>query len=78
MAEGKQIIGQATIKKYKCTNCGNVERFTTNHYGQIYNTSCSKCSWKGGHLRTWDCLEPLPDGWDRPTPWTEVKIEAIR
>jgi hypothetical protein len=77
MTEGKQTVGPAILKRYKCTNCDHIELFTTNHYGDIYNTRCPNCFWKGGYLRTFECLEPLPEGWAKPEPWKKVKLSDI-
>jgi len=58
-----------TSKLYRCTQCGNTSKQTTNHYGNTwsagrYNT-CSKCPpfkkypLYGGQT-VWECLDNPP------------------
>lgn len=36
------MMSKITIKKYYCPTCGNEEKHSTNHYGEIYS-GCKKC-----------------------------------
>jgi len=64
-----QSTGPQTAKRYKCTGCGHVSTYMTNHYGQFYDR-CKECSWKSpmNPIKTHDCLEPIPDGWVKAVP----------
>jgi hypothetical protein len=35
-------MGKITVKNYYCPACGNKEKHSTNHFGEIYS-SCKKC-----------------------------------
>ena len=39
------VSGRVQWKDYRCGVCGNVQSFSTNHYGQILG-HCDSCSWK--------------------------------
>lgn len=70
-----KTIGKYSYKQYKCRRCGSIESVGTNHWGEIYSP-CKNCNWKhpmDGNP-TWDCLEPMPDGYDKPEPWKKVKL----
>lgn len=72
------ITGKYSIKEYKCPRCGAIEKHGTNHWGEIY-VSCKSCSWKHPleYLVVMECQEPLPEGYDKPTPWKMVKLGDI-
>lgn len=72
-----QIIGKMTPKKYRC-ECGYESTHSTNHFGEFY-AKCPNCSWKTpmDPIKTHECLEPLPEGWDRPVPWKKVRLGDI-
>lgn len=70
-----KTTGKYSHKQYKCRRCGSIESVGTNHWGEIYSR-CKNCNWKhpmDGNP-TWDCLEPMPDGYDKPEPWKKVKL----
>lgn len=74
----KPTTGKHTVKEYKCTSCGAVEKHGTNHWGEIY-PKCRSCGWRhpmnlGGRFV---CLENCPDTHDLPTPWKTVKLGDI-
>lgn len=73
-----KTIGPYSMKRYRCTRCGNVEMHGTNHWGEIY-PSCNKCSWKNplDPSPIWKCLEKMPKGYKRPTPWKKVKLGDV-
>jgi len=64
-----KITGRIAVKPYQC-QCGHISQHSTNHYGEIY-LQCNKCL-NGVSVHT--CLEPLPKGWGKPTPWKMVKL----
>lgn len=70
--------GKVTSKKYKCQGCGHESMHSTNHYGEIY-VACPQCSWKSptDKIKVYECLEPLPEGWEKPAPWEIVKLGDI-
>jgi DNA-directed RNA polymerase subunit RPC12/RpoP len=70
--------GPYSLKEYRCTRCGRKELHGTNHWGEIY-TSCKECSWKNpnDYISTWECLEPMPEGYTRPWPWKKVKLGDV-
>ena len=69
--------GKLTAKRYRC-ECGYKSTHSTNHYGAFYDR-CPKCSWKSpmDPIKVHTCLEPLPEGWERPEPWKKVKLGDI-
>jgi len=73
-----KTIGKCTPKKYKCTRCGHVSLHSTNHYGDIY-PRCKNCGWKHSMEmgQVHKCLEKLPKGWKKPTPWKMVKLGDV-
>lgn len=70
--------GEMAEKKYKCQGCGHESMHYTNHYGEFYER-CPKCSWKTpmDPVRVYECLEPLPEGWQKPPPWKKVKLGDV-
>jgi DNA-directed RNA polymerase subunit RPC12/RpoP len=74
----KKITGKVTPKLYKCTECGFEQLHSTNHWGEIY-PSCPNCSWKKPMQLgvVWECLEPIPEGYQKPEPWKMVKLGDI-
>ena len=70
--------GKYTYKNYKCTRCGNVEKQRSNHWGDIY-PRCKECSWKNpmDPFSVWECLEPMPVGYEKPEPWVKVRLGDI-
>ena len=73
-----QKIGKVTLKRYKCKNCGFESMYSTNHYGSIY-PKCSNCGWKHPMMmgQIHECLEPLPEGWEKPEEWKIVKLSDV-
>lgn len=73
-----RTTGKITSKRYRCTECGHEKMTSTNHYGEFYDR-CPKCSWKSpmDPTKTWECLEPLPEGWKKPTPWKKMKLGDV-
>ena len=73
-----QTTGKISSKLYKCTECGHESLHSTNHYGEIY-PSCRNCSWKSplSPTKVHVCLEPLPEGWQKPAPWKTVKLGDV-
>lgn len=72
-----ETIGKISSKRYACAECGHVVEQSTNHYGQTYSWGrvnvCPNCPpWK--RPNTWNCLEPLPEGMERPENWTKTTI----
>ena len=74
-----KTTGKYSIKPYHCERCGNVEQHGTNHWGEFYNTRCKGCSWKNplDPFVTWICDEPLPEGYEKPTPWKKATLGEI-
>lgn len=74
----KKTIGKVTHKLYKCVNCGHEQLQGTNHWGDIY-PHCPKCQWKRPMEfgSRWECLEPIPEGYDKPEPWVTVKLGDV-
>lgn len=68
----KPTTGKYSRKPYRCTGCGTEENHGTNHWGDIY-PHCRKC----GSVTVWNCLEPLPEGYDTPPKWKIVKLGDI-
>jgi hypothetical protein len=66
--------GKISYKNYKCTECGYESKHQTNHYGEIY-PGCPKCARPGPKRHV--CLDPIPAGWDVPTPWKLVSLRDI-
>lgn len=72
-----QTTGKMTAKQYRCMRCQHIRTETTNHYGKIYSR-CPECSWKHPMDATVsECIEPLPEGWDRPADWTIDRLGDI-
>ena len=74
----KPTTGPQSVKEYKCTACGAIEKHTTNHWGDIY-PACRSCSWKRPMEmgQTFECLEPCPETHDKPEPWTKVTLNDV-
>ena len=72
----KPTTGKYSQKQYKCRRCGAIESHGTNHWGAIY-PPCKTCSWKHPMESQviMDCLEPMPEGYDKPEEWKQVKLE---
>ena len=75
----KPTTGPYSYKRYKCDRCGNITKQGTNHWGQIYNMRCEKCSWKNPlqPFVTMTCVEKMPKKYARPTPWKSVRLGDI-
>jgi len=73
-----QKTGKISPKPYKCRECGHQETHSTNHYGAIY-IRCGKCSWKSpmSPTKVFDCLEPLPEGWEKPEEWKMTTLGEV-
>lgn len=74
----KPTTGKVSSKLYRCTRCGHEEHHSTNHWGEIY-PRCRNCSWKNpmDPMPVWECLEPMPEGYEKPAPWKKVKLGDI-
>lgn len=74
----KKTIGKITHKLYRCTKCKHEQLHGTNHWGDIY-PACPKCQWKRPMEMgsVWECLEPIPEGYDKPEPWATVELGTI-
>lgn len=77
----KKTVGKYTKKRYECSKCGYVKIIGTNHYGQCYSmwgsyNACPKCRPVYGST-VWNCVEPLPEGWDRPPNWKQTTLGEI-
>ncbi len=70
--------GKVAPKRYKCQNCNTEIIANTNHYGEFYDI-CKNCSWKSpmDPIKTHVCLEPLPEGWEKPESWKKLKLGDI-
>jgi hypothetical protein len=70
--------GKVTLKRYRCTGCGHESVHSTNHFGEFYDR-CLKCSRKTSTdpIKVHECLEPLPEGWQKPEPWKKVKLGDV-
>ena len=70
----KPTTGGYSVKPYRCTHCDHVSQEGTNHWGEIYSR-CTECSWKRPLEATVKvCIEPMPEGHARPTPWKLVRL----
>ncbi len=73
-----KTTGKYSIKEYKCRECGAVEKHGTNHWGAIY-PKCKSCKWKHpmqlGSI--FDCLEPMPEGYEKPEEWKTARLGDI-
>lgn len=78
MAEQLRITGEVTTKVYRCRECGAESQESTNHYGEIYRR-CRSCSWKSPmeSIKVFECVEPLPEGWEKPAPWKIVRLADV-
>jgi len=78
MSNKKPITGKYSRKDYRCTRCGHVQSHGTNHWGEIY-PRCDNCQWKHPMQvgSVWECLEPMPEGYEKPKPWRKVKLGDI-
>jgi hypothetical protein len=73
----KPTTGPRSVKEYKCTTCGAVEKHSTNHWGAIY-PACRSCSWKNPmEGQVFECLEECPETHDKPEPWTKVALSDV-
>jgi hypothetical protein len=74
----KPVTGKITPKRYRCVSCGHESTLYTNHYGECY-PRCCRCGWKHPMEigQTHICLDPVPEGWEVPEPWTTVKLGDI-
>lgn len=63
-------------KQYRCTGCGTVETFSTNHYGEHYS-QCRSCPPYKQADRVWKCMESVPEGMDVPAKWNQVRLGDI-
>lgn len=79
-----RTTGKVTYKLYRCAHCETEHKVSTNHFGEVYsrcpNPNCvsrrpvvNATHKPPRHV----CLEPLPEGWDRPTPWKIVRLGDI-
>ena len=75
-----RTLGSYTYKRYSCDRCGNVSVQGTNHYGQIYNLRCGKCSSRNPKqpFVTMSCAEKVPAGWTLPPKWKPVTIKMVK
>ena len=73
-----KTTGRYSHKMYRCTRCGREESHGTNHWGDIY-PSCDCCSWKNplDPSSAWECMEEMPEGYEKPEPWKKVKLGDI-
>lgn len=72
----KPTTGPLSVKEYKCSRCGNISKASTNHWGEFYDR-CTECSPRHGwadKIVTHVCMEPVPEGYDTPTPWKKVQL----
>lgn len=67
-----KTTGKYSHKKYKCRECNQTELHGTNHWGAIY-PFCSNCR----TITIWDCMEPIPEGYQMPVEWEIVKLGDI-
>lgn len=74
----QKTTGPISAKLYECQRCGAQSTISTNHWGETYGR-CDKCQWKYpmqmGSVHK--CLEPVPEGYGVPEPWTQVKLGDI-
>lgn len=68
-----KTTGKYSHKLYRSKCCGYEEKHGTNHWGEFYNTYCKGC----GQYSTWECLEPVPEGYTKPEPWKTVRLGDI-
>ena len=72
-----KTTGQVSTKRYECVHCAHESQISTNHWGEVYSP-CRNCSWKRpGQGNIHKCLEPLPEGYAKPEPWTFVRLGDI-
>lgn len=73
-----KTTGKYSHKLYKCERCGHEQQIGTNHWGAVYS-SCPKCQWKHPMEigSTWECLEPMPEGYEKPEPWKKVTLGEV-
>lgn len=78
MDEKKPTIGKYSCKLYRCTRCGRESYHGTNHWGEICPT-CPGRSWKNPlqPQTVMICLEPVPEGYGVPEPWTVVRLGDV-
>jgi len=69
---GKPTTGKYTYKKHRCTGCGIVKDIGTNHWGDCY-PYCYNCRTQ----TIWECLEEMPEEYEKPAPWKLVKLGDI-
>ena len=66
------ITGKYSTKPYKCTGCGQEVEIGTNHWGEVY-PNCYQCQ----KPTVWECLEPMPEGYEKPEQWKIVKFAQV-
>lgn len=78
-----RTTSKISSKLYKCAHCGEEHFVATNHYGSIYSRCPNfRCVSRRPVINATykppkhDCLEPLPEGMDRPEDWKVVTIEV--
>jgi hypothetical protein len=76
-----KTVGPITRKRYRCTHCEQESVQATNHYGETYgsceNFQCVSRRPMGNATRKpprHECLEALPEGWEKPEPWKQVDL----
>ena len=68
-----KTTGKYSKKQYRCKTCGYEASHGTNHWGEFYNTHCMGC----GTYSTWECLEPMPEGYEKPEAWKQIKLGDV-
>jgi len=73
-----KTTGKYSMKRYRCTTCGHESLIGTNHWGECY-PRCTACGWKNPMMMgmVHECLEPLPEGYAKPTPWKMVRLGDV-
>jgi hypothetical protein len=73
MSDKKPTTGPLSHKRYRCTGCKREVTQATNHWGETYG-DCVVCVSEGNFDRVWECLEPVPEGYDVPAKWKRVRL----
>ena len=78
METKKPTTGPYSQKRYRCDRCGLEQTHGSNHWGEIY-PACRGCSGRNplSPQAAMTCLEPMPEGYDRPMPWRMVKLSEV-